>query len=161
MTPHHLCLVLKDAADTLAATGMSPEAKRFVRFCATGLVVAGFDFGLIWIFVHFMPRLAAVSVAYPIAVGLHFCLSRWWVFAVSNEPVRAQLPRFLVVVLLCWICTVGVTAAAKATVTPSIFVAKAIAIPFATLLSFLLMRQRVFLRRPASGAASGQRTGSD
>lgn len=140
---------------------MSTARKQFVRFCTTGVVVAGFDFALIWAFLHVMPRLAAVAAAYPLAVAFHFCLSRWWVFGAANEPARAQIPRFLTVALLCWCCTVGVTALAKATVTEDIFLAKAIAIPVTMFLGFALMRQRVFQRRNTGGAASGRCTGSN
>lgn len=140
---------------------MSTDRKQLVRFCVTGSIVAAVDFALIWLFAHFMPRLAAVAVAYPLAVTLHFCLSRWWVFAAANESARVQIPRFVVVVLLCWLCTVGVTALAHVTVASNIFIAKAIALPCATVLSFFLMRHRVFQRNNASAGASGRCTGSD
>ena len=113
-----------------------------------------FDFGLIWVFIRVMPRLAAVAVAYVLAVALHFGLNRWWVFAASASPAANQLKRYALVVAACWLCTVGVTAFALATVTANVFVAKVAAIPCATLLGFFLMRDFVF--RPLSGAVSGQ-----
>ena len=111
-----------------------------------------FDFGLVWIFVHAMQRLAAVAVAYLLAVALHFGLNRWWVFAAADVPAARQLPQYIVTVVACWLCTVGVAALALATFTDNVFVAKAVAIPCATLLAFVLMRQFVFRRPPASGA---------
>ena len=116
--------------------------------------MALFDFSLIWLLIWVMPRLAAVAVAYLLAVALHFGLNRWWVFAATASPAANQLKRYALVVAACWACTVGVTAFALATVTANVFVAKLAALPCATLLGFFLMRGFVF--RPLSGAASGQ-----
>ena len=109
-----------------------------------GGLVALVDFGLIWLFVHLMPRLAAVAIAYPFAVTLHFLLNRSWVFSQEETASAGPLKRYAVTVAACWLCTVGVTALSLATVTSNVFLAKAIAIPLATLLGFLLMRGFVF-----------------
>jgi putative flippase GtrA len=132
---------------------MSSGWHRLIRFCLVGGVVALFDFVLIWILIRGMPRLAAVAVAYLPAVSLHFCLNRWWVFAAADAPATGQLGRYGLTVVACWACTVGVTAFALATVTANVFLAKALAIPAATLLGFLLMRGYVFRRPPSSGGA--------
>ena len=129
---------------------MSSNATKLARFCAVGGLVAAADFGLIWLFVHGLPRLGAVALAYLLAVGLHFCLNRWWVFAASQSPPITQLKRYGLVVAVCWLCTVAVTAFCLAALTANVFLAKAAAIPPATLLGFILMRNYVF--RPASGA---------
>jgi putative flippase GtrA len=131
---------------------MATGVKKLLRFCVVGGVVAVFDFGLIWIFVHAIPRLAAVAVAYLLAVALHFCLNRWWVFAAADVPAASQLPPYFLTVLACWLCTVGVAALTLATFTDNVFVAKSLAIPCATLLGFVLMRRFVFRHPPASGA---------
>ena len=129
---------------------MASGVKSLLRFCVVGGVVAVFDLGLIWIFVHAMPRLAAVAVAYLLAVVLHFWLNRWWVFAAADVPAARQLPQYILAVVACWLCTVGVAALALATFTDNVFVAKAAAIPCATLLGFVLMRRFVFRRPSAS-----------
>ena len=125
---------------------------RLFRFCVVGGVVAGFDFSLVWLFVRVLPPLGAVALAYLLAVALHFCLNRWWVFAAADAPASRQLPRYALTVAACWLCTVGVTVLALATFTANVFVAKILALPCATLLGFFLMRGFVFRRPPSSGA---------
>jgi putative flippase GtrA len=129
---------------------MSSGWHRLIRFCFVGGVVGLIDFVLIWIFLLVMPRLAAVAVAYLLAVSLHFSLNRWWVFGVADVPATGQLGRYGLTVAACWACTVGVTAFALAILTANVFVAKALAIPPATLLGFFLMRGYVFRRTNAS-----------
>ena len=130
------------------------NAKRLIRFCVVGGVVALFDFSLIALLLPLVPRLAAVAVAYLLAVALHFCLNRRWVFAATASPAAAQLQRYALVAGGCWLCTVGVTALSLATFTNNVFLAKTAAVPCATLLGFVLMRSFVF--RHASDATSGQ-----
>ena len=119
-------------------------SRSFAKFCAVGLLVAGVDFGALWLFQNYLPRLAAVSLAYFVAVAAHFALNKWWVFrAVAN--VRApEVARYVFTVFVCWLCTVGVVWLALRLATSSVFVAKLMAIPPATLLSFVLMRKFVF-----------------
>jgi putative flippase GtrA len=113
--------------------------------------------GLIRLFLHVLAPLAAVGVAYLIAVAVHFCLNRWWVFAATEHPAASQLSRYALVVGACWVCTLGVVALFLATVTSNVFLAKMVAIPPTTLLGFVLMRGFVF--RAPSGAASAQYRG--
>jgi putative flippase GtrA len=82
---------------------------------------------------------------------MHFCLNRWWVFAAADAPAARQLPRYVLTVAACWLCTVGVTGLALAFITTNVFVAKAVALPCATLLGFFLMRGFVFRHQRASG----------
>jgi putative flippase GtrA len=121
----------------------SSRANRLVRFCGVGGLVALVDFGLIRVFVLVLAPLVAVGLAYLIAVGLHFCLNRWWVFAATEAPAADQLKRYALVVGACWVCTLGVVAVVL-TITSNVFVAKMAAIPPATLLAFVLMRGFVF-----------------
>src|SRR5437867_12468817 len=97
-------------------------SKRFYRFCIVGSMVALADFALIWVLVHAVPRLVAVAIAYLLAVALHFWLNRTWVFGRGRvaQSLAGQLPRYLVVVGVCWICTVGVAALSLATLTANV-----------------------------------------
>jgi len=106
--------------------------------------VALVDFGLIRAFVLVLTPLAAVGLAYLVAVALHFCLNRWWVFAATDVPAVGQLKRYVLVVGACWACTLAVVALVLATISPNVFFAKMVAIPPATLLAFVLMRGFVF-----------------
>ncbi len=115
-----------------------------VRFCLVGALVFGLDFGALWFFHQFLPRLAAVSVAYFVAVSFHYVLNKWWVFASRTADHTAELGRYVLMVVVCWLCTVAIVWLALRFFTPNVFAAKALAVPPATLLSFLLMRRFVF-----------------
>jgi putative flippase GtrA len=136
---------------------MSSGQKKLARFCVAGGVVALADLGMVRLFAFVLAPLAAVGTAYLLAVGLHFCLNRWWVFAARQAPATGQLKRYALTVAACWASTLIIAAFALATVTSHVVVAKMLAIPPVTLLGFVLMRGFVF--RPASGEASGQCTG--
>lgn len=126
---------------------------RLVRFCGVGGAVFAFDFTLIWLFQRVMPPLAAVSLAYILAVTLHFLLNKWWVFEARQPVSGGELVRYALTVLACWAATVTVVWAALRAVTENVFLAKALAIPPATLLGFVLMRRFVFPPRPAGGGS--------
>lgn len=119
-------------------------AHSFIRFGVVGVLVFGIDFAAIWLFKQFLPRLAAVSLAYFLAVSVHFGLNKWWVFRAQEKVRGAELARYVLTVVVCWLCTVMVVWLALRFVTNNVFVAKLFAMAPATLLSFLLMRRFVF-----------------
>jgi putative flippase GtrA len=114
------------------------------RFCAVGVLVAALDFGTLWLFKSFMPRLWAVSLAYFIGVATHFCLNKWWVFASRRQLHAAELARYVLMVIACWLCTVAVAWAALKFLTPNVLVAKLIAVAPVAALAFVMMRRFVF-----------------
>jgi putative flippase GtrA len=114
------------------------------RFCVVGATVAALDFGALWLFKQFLPKLVAVSLAYFIGVTTHFCLNKWWVFSSRRQLHRAELARYIVMVVACWWCTVAVVWVALRFLTADLFVAKVIAVPPAAVLAFLMMRRFVF-----------------
>jgi putative flippase GtrA len=116
----------------------------FIRFCVVGTLVAGVDFGALWIFQRFLPQLIAVSLAYFVAVATHYALNKWWVFRAQPNVRAMEVARYVLTVLVCWLCTVGVVWLALRFATNNVFVAKLLAIPPATLLCFVLMRRFVF-----------------
>lgn len=131
---------------------------RLCRFGGVGGLVFAVDFALIWLFQRVLPPLAAVSLAYGLAVTLHFLLNKLWVFEARQPVAGRELGRYGLTVLACWAATVGVVGAALHTVTASVLLAKALALPPATLLGFLLMRRFVF---PPASAAAGSGPGKD
>lgn len=114
------------------------------KFGAVGAGVFALDFAALWVFQQFLPPLLAVSVAYFIAVGAHFCLNKWWVFQSRTAVQGAELARYALMVAACWICTVTVVWLALQSVTASVFAAKALALPPTMILGFVLMRRFVF-----------------
>lgn len=132
---------------------MLASFEQIARFSFVGILVLGVDFALIWLFKQMMPRLLAVSLAYPIAVAVHFHLNKRWVFRNQAPTSLGQLIRYAVVVCLCWATTVLVVGSALRWLTANVYLAKLIAIPPATGLSFLLMRRFVFTQ-PTERSAS-------
>lgn len=118
--------------------------RSFFRFGFVGALVFGIDFGALWLFKQFVPRLVAVSLAYFLAVAVHFSLNKWWVFRAQANVRGMEVARYVFTVFVCWLCTVGGVWLALRFATNNVFVAKLLAIPPATLLSFLLMRRFVF-----------------
>src|SRR6266481_3753687 len=79
-----------------------------LKFCVAGAVVCAVDFVAIWLLKQLLPRLTAVSIAYFIAVAVHFCLNKWWVFGARANLHTAELGRYILTVLACWLCTMMV-----------------------------------------------------
>ena len=115
-----------------------------MKFCVVGVLVCGVDFAAIWLLKQLLPRLTAVSIAYFIAVAMHFCLNKWWVFGTRTNLHASELARYVATVLACWLCTMAVVFLALQFITGDIYLAKAVAIPPTTVLGFLLMRAFVF-----------------
>ena len=141
------------------------------RFCAVGLFVFGVDFSALWLFHKFLPDLVAVSLAYFVAVSVHFCLNKFWTFGSRVKPPPAELARYGLTVFACWLCTVTVAwlglwflsrdwsvvnlILKRVPVSP-VFIAKFAAIPPSALLSFALLRWFVFRSaRPAPDQVRG------
>ena len=121
-----------------------PVLGKAVKFCVVGALVCAVDFAAIWWLQQLLPRLAAVSIAYFIAVAVHFFLNKWWVFGARANLHAAELGRYVLTVLACWLCTVVIVSFALNFATDNVFIAKAVAIPRTTVLGFLLMRFFVF-----------------
>jgi len=110
---------------------------------------------MLWVFNHFLPKLVAVSIAYIMAVTLHFSLNKWWTFQAGNLPVGGQVARYLLNVVACLICTDVLVWLVLLTLTENVFIAKAIAIPPTTILGFVLLRCFVFRKPPAQTVPQG------
>jgi putative flippase GtrA len=117
-----------------------------IRFCIVGSLVAVVDFSCLWLFKQFLPKLGAVSASYFIAVATHYCLNKWWVFGSREEPQVAEVARYLTMVFCCWLCTISVVWLSLRFITHNLFLARALAMPMATIVSFLGMRMFVFRR---------------
>lgn len=99
---------------------------------------------MLWLLNQFTTPTVAVSGAYLVAVAVHFSLNKWWVFKCQNSGYTAQLLKYALTVLACWLCTIFVFSLALHALTSNIFLAKIIAIPPTTLLGFVLMKTFVF-----------------
>jgi len=117
---------------------------RVVRFCVVGGVVFAVDFGAIWMFKQFLPRLVAVAIAYLIAVAIHYSLNKWWVFGAGQRFCGRELARYGLMVAACWLLTILTVAGALRLLTDNVFIAKGLAIPPTMVLGFVMMRSFVF-----------------
>ena len=117
---------------------------RFVRFCLVGGTVAVVDFSTVWLLIHLLKPLAAVSIAYFVGVTCHFLLNKFWVFRCRRSDYVRQLLLYLTVVLSSWLTTVVAVQLCLSTITHNVLIAKLFAIPPATLVGFVLMHFFVF-----------------
>jgi putative flippase GtrA len=123
------------------APGMT---RSFFRFSLVGAVVAGINFALLWLFKRIVPELVAVAIAYFLAVAVHFTLNKLWVFGSRTTVRGGELARYVLMVVTCALCTSTMVWLVFRFLTKNVFVANALALVPATLLSFLLMRRFVF-----------------
>ena len=134
---------------------MNARLLQLGRFCLVGAAVLVLDFTLIWVFLHVVPRLVAVSIAYVLAVTAHFLLNKWWVFQAGQARAVPQTIRYGLALAACWLSTVSLVWLALHTVTDHVLIAKAIAVPPTTLLGFFLLRFYVFHRPASPGSSQG------
>jgi len=128
---------------------------RVVRFLTVGGTVAVIDFSLVWILHFFLPPLVAVSFAYLAAVACHFTLNKFWVFRCRRSDYGKQLVQYGVNVLVCWLVTISMVKLCLSTFTTNVLIAKACAIPPATLLGFLSLQLVVFRHTAATASYRG------
>jgi putative flippase GtrA len=115
-----------------------------VRFGAAGGFITGLDLALVWLLSRFLAPTLAVAIAYLVAMSIHFCLNKFWVFQNRDLEYVRQMWKYGLTVLVCWCCTVAVFSLGMHLVTTHILLAKLIAIPPTTLLGYLMMRKFVF-----------------
>lgn len=117
---------------------------RVLRFGMVGALVTGVFMALNWLFA---PRLGpdlAYLAAYPLAVGLHFCLNKWWTFGDRGGVRTRQISEYLLMMVIAFaIQTAVFKALIHFTNTPS-WLASGIATVAQMVMSFLFMQRRVF-----------------
>ena len=117
---------------------------RFVRFATVGASVAAIDFSSVAILSRFLAPLVAVTIAYFIGVSCHFLLNKFWVFRCQRSDHLKQLVQYAAVILNNWVITIVVVHLCLTNLTSNVLIAKACAIPCATMCNFLLMQLVVF-----------------
>jgi len=128
---------------------------RFLRFATVGATVAVIDFSSVALLSRWFPPLAAVTIAYCIAVTCHFSLNKFWVFRCRRNDYARQLVQYGTVIFINWVITISVVHVCLSTFTSNVLVAKLCAIPCATLCNFLLMQLVVFRPHRKEGDAEG------
>jgi len=127
------------------------DLHRLFRFCFVGAAVFCIDFSLLWLFLVVLPPMGAVSLAYLLAVMSHFFLTKIWVFEAVHPVSRREIAGYLIVVAASWACTAGVAWTSLRLLSDNVYIAKALAIPPTTLVSFVLMKRLAFRASHAAG----------
>lgn len=119
---------------------------RVLRFAAVGVVVMAFFMGMNWLFGRVVHAQVAFLLAYPPAVMLHFCLSKWWTFGDRSTVSRRQVSEYILMVLvtfgLQWVVFTTVMMATRA---PG-WLAAGVANAVQMIVTFLVMQRRIFAR---------------
>ena len=118
--------------------------KRLIRFCTVGAFVLALDLCMVYFLSSFLSPTPAVTISYLIAVNAHFWLNRVWVFEAKTPISALEFFRYGSAVLICLGCTISTVWVVLHFISSKVLIAKAIAVPPTTLLSFLLMRTFVF-----------------
>jgi putative flippase GtrA len=86
-----------------------PELLRQVaRFGLVGGMVMLVFTGLNWLLAPWLGEDPAFLLAYVPAVGLHFCLNKWWTFGCGRSDTRRQLGQYLLTVLVTFVIQAGI-----------------------------------------------------
>ncbi len=81
----------------------------FVRYAATGLLVASIDLGLFSALIASgLYRPLATTLSFLTALSVHFTLSRTWTFKGSGRPLTPQVGMYLTVIACSFIVQQGV-----------------------------------------------------
>jgi putative flippase GtrA len=124
---------------------LQPELlRKLVRFGLVGLTVTLAFMGLNW---WFAPRLGvdlAYFAAYPLAVGLHFCLNKWWTFSDPGKVRPRQVSEYLGMMLVAFLIQTAVFKTVTHFTALPPWLASGVATIAQMALSFLFMMKRVF-----------------
>jgi len=90
-------------ANERARQALGERLFRLVRYMVSGGTAALFNFGILFILVHFgkMYYLYASMLAFTLSIAVSFTLQKFWTFRNSHlEGVHLQFARYLAIVLL-------------------------------------------------------------
>lgn len=127
-------------------SGLLPK---LFRFGVVGVVVTGSFMGLNWLFGRWIGPDLGYLAAYPLAVGLHFCLNKWWTFRQRTEVQTRQVSAYLGLMVAAFLVQTAVfKALIHFTATPP-WLASGIASVAQMALSFIVMQRHVFATKAA------------
>jgi putative flippase GtrA len=126
---------------------------KILRFGIVGTVVTGIFMGLNWWFGFHLNADLAYIAAYPLAVGVHFCLNKWWTFCDRGAVRARQLSEYFWLMLVAFLIQTAVFKAVTYFTTVAPWVASGVATVAQMALSFLVMQRRIFAGARPPGAA--------
>lgn len=101
--------------------------------------------GLNWLFAPKLGASLAYFAAYPLAVGLHFCLNKWWTFADKSGVKKRQVSEYLVLMVVAFVIQTAVFKALIYFTTIAPWLASGVATVAQMALSFIAMQRRIFV----------------
>jgi putative flippase GtrA len=117
---------------------------RFGRFIFVGVISAVVDLGVLWLLDRFgVPYALAVTAGFVAGLGVNYWLHAGFTFEVESRSVE-QLSRFLVVVLINYLLTIGIVALLHGVFDLGVMVAKLVSLPFVAVNGYILSRVWVF-----------------
>jgi len=119
---------------------------RILRFGVVGGVVMLVFAGLNALFGLWLGKQGAFFAAYPPAVALHFCLSKWWTFACASTDFGRQVREYLAMVLVAFLVQWGIFSLLVAWLGLAGWLAAVAANAAQLIITFLAMQLRIFAR---------------
>jgi len=123
---------------------------RIGRFGVVGLVVMGVFMGLNALLGRWMGAQAAFLISYLPAVGLHFCLNKWWTFGCRRTDAGRQVAEYLGMVGVTFVVQWAVFTLVHGYFEVRPWLAAGVANAAQMGLSFFLMQIRIFGRHRAA-----------
>jgi len=123
--------------------------RRILRFGTVGGVVTLTFMGLNWLFAGHLGADLAYLAAYPLAVALHFCLSKWWTFGDRSTVRPRQVSEYLVMMATAFLIQTAVFKLLTYFTPLAPWLAAGVATVAQMVLSFLVMQRRIFANGPS------------
>ncbi len=125
---------------------------KLARFGVVGAVVTLAFMALNWWFAPTLGANLAYFAAYPLAVGLHFCLNKWWTFADKGGVKKRQVSEYLGMMAVAFVIQTAVFKILIYSTAIAPWLASGVATVAQMALSFLVMQRRIFAAaRPQAG----------
>lgn len=119
---------------------------KLLRFGVAGGLVTVLFMALNWWFGRWLSTDLAYFAAYPIAVGFHFCLSKWWTFADRTSVRTRQFTEYLAMMVLAFAIQTAVFKGLTHYWAVPGWLASGVAAIVQMAFSFLMMQCRIFAR---------------
>ncbi|HEX2855287.1 MAG TPA: GtrA family protein [Opitutaceae bacterium] len=131
---------------------MLPRAllTKLLRFGIVGGGVTLVFMGLNWWFGRWWSADVAYLAAYPFAVGLHFCLNKWWTFGDESAVRARQVSEYLVMMVIAFLIQTAVFKLLTLFTPLAPWLASGVATVAQMALAFLFMHRRVFPTAPTA-----------
>jgi putative flippase GtrA len=120
--------------------------KQMTRFVCVGLLVSAIDVGVTWALFALGARYLAVSAGFAAGLLASYLLHARVTFSTPLEPVR-QVPKFIVLVCVNYLETIGIVYMVVNWAGFSIMAGKIVSLPMVALTSYMFSAKWIFKSR--------------